>query len=239
MHGEGEVDIHRVLKQFLNQQPVFSCGLDTGPFLGIDGLSDCLAWCMEALRRNTTVSPGICGTVGSPAVEAHTVLCTLWHLWMGRRLPASPSSDFSTGLPDIDPSRVWEAKANPQFGISATELLSTVVYMIMAAVPKQDKHPNETVLDRALAGAHALDALSPEDLIHRFLDQVRATHWQPMALPAEEQESHPQTSGINAEAIGPFRSFAAKSLGIHDLPMLEQEAVVFPIVLADPGWSTS
>ena len=238
-HGGTEVDTQRVLRQFLNQQPAYLCGLETVSFASINCLPSCLKWCMEALHRNTTLPLDIPGTVESPAAGTYAVLCTLWHLWIRRHLSSSPPSEIATLPQHPEPQTAWEDNAHSQLGISATELLGTVVCMIMAALPKEGLASDEHVLDRALAGANALNALSPKDLVERFLNQVWATNRQLLALPAEEQESQLQTSGITAEAIEPFRRFVAGSLGIDNLPMLEQGAAVYPIVLADPGQSIS
>lgn len=236
-HRGREIDTPGLLQQFLKQQRALLCGQEIGSFPDISCLPSCLKWCTEALGENLTVPPGIRGTVKDPAAAPHAVLCTLLLLRTGLPLPSSPSPEAATR--QIEPEMAWEDIASTQLGISGTELLSTVVCMIMAALPKQDLVFDELLLNRALAGAKSLSALSPGDLVGRFLNQVWATNRQLMAATAEEQESLPRTSRVTAELLEPFRRFAAESLGVDGLPMLEQGIVVYPIVLADPAQDMS
>jgi hypothetical protein len=105
-----------------------------------------------------------------------------------------------------------------------------MVCMIMAAAPQ-----HTPVLARALAGANALstlDILGPEGLLHRFLHQACTGNRRLVAQPQEERGYPVQSIGVDARMIEPFRQFAAGSLGIYDLPVLEEEAVLCDFVLA-------
>ncbi|KAK4155403.1 hypothetical protein C8A00DRAFT_31735 [Chaetomidium leptoderma] len=210
---EGEIDIPAMMKQFLGQQPAFfPYGLDymeTDPLLAIDCLSSCLTWCTVTLESCDS-PPAVPGADGNPLTEVYIVLCTFWQTWM---------------------SAPWAVNVMPQLGISAIELLSTMVCMIMSAAT-QSVNPSSPVLGRALAGAHALWNMSPRDFIDRFLGQVWATNRRLMALPDDAQGSHLQDNAVHAEMIEPFRRFVAQSLGIDDLPVLERGSLVYPMVLA-------
>jgi hypothetical protein len=107
--------------------------------------------------------------------------------------------------------------------------------MMMAAVPQQmeTQDANIPIARRALAGAGALESLDRRELIRRFVDQVRAAN-QPLMGPSDGEHPRLQNSAIHVSELNPFREFVARSLGIEDLPPLEERAVVYPLVLAAP-----
>jgi hypothetical protein len=239
--NEEDIDVDRVLKQFIDQQLAFPSGLEqtqTDPLLEIDCLPSCLKWCISVLESNLVIPLDVRGIVGNQVTAVYTVLCTLWNVWLRFCLP---SSNAVTRNMDTVPSPEWadDATVESQLGISATELLATVVCMIMAEAPQQNADISDTILKRALAGARALalKCLSSQDLIHRFLKQVRITNSPRMAGPGEEHVSLYGFVHAPADAaamVRPFREFVAKSLQISDLPLREPGAVISTLALAEP-----
>lgn len=232
------IDATHVLQQLIDQQPAVqgrSDGMRTGsPPPDIDCLPSCLTRCMEVLESRPAIPAAIRGAGGDDRItEAYKVLCTLWH---------------SVLNPLAAPEPTWAPSAESQLGISATHLLGLVVCMIMAAAPQQQQqqgsmHDNnnnndDAVIDRALAGARALEDLTREELIRRFLNQALATNRRLLIGPGPH--GHPNTaSGADAaRMIVPFRLFVAQSLQVtNELPALAElaeDAVVYPLVLAEP-----
>ena len=246
--NEEDIDVDRVLKQFIDQQLAFPSGLEqtqTDPLLEIDCLPSCLKWCISVLESNLVIPLDVRGIVGNQVTAVYTVLCTLWDVWLRFCLPSSNAVTRNT---NTVPSPKWadDVAVKSELGISATELLTTVVCMIMAEVSQQNAEASQqnadisdTILKRALAGARALalKCLSSQDLIHRFLKQVRITNSPRMAGPGEEHVSlygFVHTPADAAAMVRPFREFVAKSLQISDLPVLEPGAVISPLALAEP-----
>ncbi|KAK4240900.1 hypothetical protein C8A03DRAFT_12792 [Achaetomium macrosporum] len=214
-----EVHVKAVLKQFIDQQPVFLEEPDINFCLPL-----CLSWCIDVLKGDPTIppiAPDVVGTSIHCNYELYTVLCALWKIWLDSPLPPSSCSP------------AWADDAESQLGITATQLLCTVVCMMMAAAPQQENIEDASIplSQKALAGASALDSLDRKELIRRFLAQVRATN-QPLMGPPHEEHLHLQNSAVEVSALNPFRVFIARSLRIEDLPALEEGAVVYPLVLA-------
>ncbi|KAK4125925.1 hypothetical protein N657DRAFT_569667 [Parathielavia appendiculata] len=234
-HQDGEIDTSEVLRQFLSQQPALQHGQDmkTDPLLHINPISSCLGWCKETLKNNPDICRDITGGDDNPIAEAYTLLCALWSLWLGCR-PSSPMScraeaigRYFTSVP------AWAYNSKQQLGIAPTELLSTVVCMIMVAVPQLNKDIRQSLRERALASAHALEALRSEDLILRFLDQVWATN-ERLAFRADGPQGS-RHDAVYVEMVETARRFVAESLGIYNLPVLEHGTAVYPLILADCG----
>lgn len=244
--GDQLLDARRILGQFLDQQPAFA-GVrgpaPTDPLLGIECLLECLRWCAEVLEMAPGLAREVRGAVSDRHyTEVYAVLCTLWRALLATSLcpPGSPlEADIDGGSDLVSPAN-WADDAKWQLGISAAELLATVVCMIMAAAPQEQQQQqqqqegmplsttSDPVLTRALVGARALELADSQDLIRRFLVQVLSANLPRMAGAAAPAGA--------AEAIQPFRAFVARSLGVDDrLPALEPDAVVYPLVPADPG----
>ncbi|KAK4034220.1 hypothetical protein C8A01DRAFT_18946 [Parachaetomium inaequale] len=236
---EDKIDVHDVLGQFIAQHLTAKRApeqMDTDPILDINCIRSCLTWCMTMLDRNPDIPLEVRGIDGDTAADTFTVLCTLWHVWRCHGLPSSSSCHAEATHSNITPSVAWADDAEPQLGLRATQLLSTMVCMIMAAAPQQTMHAaGMPVLERALAGANALSILSTlgsEGLLHRFLHQACTSNWRLVAQSDEERGFPVQQTAVDARMIEPFRQFVAGSLGIHDLPVLEEEAVLCDFVLA-------
>jgi hypothetical protein len=233
-----------VLEQFRNQQLAFSGDAqNTDPLLQIDCLMSCLKWCLAVLQRTPSIHQAIHVTDGNEVTEAYQVLLTLWCVLVRSCMLSLSAPDLSEleNSPDLDIS--WAEKVHQQLDISATELLSTVVGMMLAAAPT--KHETGTdaarpVLDRALDGARALEklsSLSSEAMILRFLNQVLAHSLQLMdpleddILHLADSKTSPEDAATVASLVTPFRNFAVKVLGIHGLPPLAPGAAVYPALL--------
>ncbi|KAK3307531.1 uncharacterized protein B0T15DRAFT_493005 [Chaetomium strumarium] len=222
-----EVDIPTVLQQFVDQQPAVCEGPDADFCLPV-----CLSWCIDMLKSDPKM-PAIASDTRATNVNrssaVYTVLCGLWKTWLDSRLPPSSSSP------------AWASDTESQLGIPATQLLCTVVCMMMAAVPQQkevEDANNIPLAQRALAGANALKSLDRRELICRFVDQVRASN-QPLTGPPKGGHLRLQKNSVvdvdvdvDVSALNPFREFVAQSLGIEDLPALGEGAGVYPLVLA-------
>jgi hypothetical protein len=230
---DDEVDIPDVLRQFINQQPAFHHppGMETDPLLHIDCLPSCLDWCIEKLCNNPIVPLDIHGADDNPLAEAYVLLCALWSVWLNAR----PSFQAKATAASLASFPAWADNTKQQLGIPPTELLSTIVCMIVAASPQHTTDGNASILERALAGAGALKKLDSECLIHRFLDQVwAANRWLAFRLDVVHD---PYRGTAMAEVVQAARRFVAESLGIYDLPVLEPGAVGYPLVLAGHGLS--
>lgn len=224
-----EFDIPGLIDQFICQQ-LAPRGQErrVGP-LSIECISWCLTWCIDMLRDPQTTPPGDLPPPHGKPAETYLVLCTLWRLWIAQ-----------------DPTHLaplpWADHCEPQLGIRPTELLSTVVCMIMAAIPQHVRYPNTPLLKKALAGARELDRLdrhnlhfgdpSSDTLLDRFLRQVWATNAPLLAQPGEGRQFHLRRGAVDARAFQPYVVFAGGVLGIPGLSVGE-EAVVYPIVLAE------
>ncbi|KAK4109611.1 hypothetical protein N656DRAFT_782851 [Canariomyces notabilis] len=233
-----------VLEQFRSQQPAFSGDAqNTDPLLQIDCLMSCLKWCLVVLQHSPSIPQVIRVTDGNEVTEAYQVLLTLWCILVRSCMPSLSDSNILEleNCPNLDIS--WAEKAHQQLDISATELLSTMVGMMLAAT--STKHETGTdaaaaALDRALDGARALEklsTLSSETLILRFLNQVLAHNLQLM-VPLEDDIHHSADSNASfeeavavARMITPFRDFATKVLGIQGLPPLAPGVSVCPALL--------
>ncbi|KAK4130565.1 hypothetical protein BT67DRAFT_436988 [Trichocladium antarcticum] len=236
--GEDCIDSAAILDQFLHQQPALPSGLGNAqldPRFQIDCLGEidcvprCLRWCMSTLANGPAIPAAIRRAVRNRRTAVYAVLCTLWDAWWRSTL-ASPLSSLA-----------WTVNAEPQLGISATELLATVVYMIMADAPRRETWPDGRVLLRALVAAEALNRLTPTRLLRRFLIQVRYTGEPQMTGRNARHGCVPLDGGGfvppdgAAEMVQPFRNFVANTLRIDGLPILGPDAAVTPLTLANPG----
>ncbi|AEO70774.1 uncharacterized protein THITE_2152081 [Thermothielavioides terrestris NRRL 8126] len=226
-HGDRFINAQSVLEQFVDQH------MTTDPRPDLDVLPSCLRWCRDVLRRSPATAPDVGGADENPVAEACSVLCTLWHSWLAFGPPHSP---LDVAAADRDPSLAptWSDKVEAQLGISVTEFLGAVVSMIMAEAPRPEiGDEKQPLLERARAGASELAGLSSEALLRRFLDRVRAMN-QPLTVPPDgEHGFYFQNGAVDTGVIAPFRDFAAKTLGIDDLPALEPGVVVCPLVATD------
>jgi hypothetical protein len=231
MQQHGEFNISNVLDQFICQhlaprRQERRQERRVGP-LYIDCISSCLAWCIDMLVAPQTIPPETPRLPHSiRAAETYLVLCTLWSLWISQPPGAAPEP------------LLWADGSEPQLGIRPTELLSTVVCMIMAAVPGGPGHPNMPVLAKALAGANALKELNPDKLLRCFLGQVWATNARLLAQPGEGRRFHLWRDAVDAGAFWPYVVFAASVLGIPWQTAAQAAgwgdgSVVYPIVLAE------
>ncbi|KAK4192423.1 hypothetical protein QBC35DRAFT_222779 [Podospora australis] len=201
------LDVGRVLGQFKDQQlsatRVAQNAVDPklrgDPLDEINCLAEVLAWCYNELQKDLYIDVP---TGGDDIGEVNQVLCTLWALWVR----SSPPQDR------------LEENIHKQLGISATELLSIVVSMIMAAGGQTD----ELTLDpkpRALTGARMLKGLNRQQLFDQFLRKVYSINLELMS-PGSDEYLLPDQEINAAKSVNPFRAFVAKELGIDDLPDL-------------------
>ncbi|GAB1316627.1 hypothetical protein MFIFM68171_06837 [Madurella fahalii] len=236
--GESEIDDAEILEQFMDQQPAFSGGslsMQSSTSRRIDCLVSCLNWCIEVLRYG-----GLDTHVAIPVNdsteldEAYQVLCRLWY-----NMLFGPPAGQRSGSGD---PLAWTNSAKTQLDISATELLTSVVCMIMSIVlDRETEASNHSLLERAWTAACDLRRLQPEELFLCFLNQVRATNLRLLALP-QDLESLPLpardpakfSDEATATMIGNLREFAAEVLqSSNDLPPFKQGVTVFPLVLAE------
>ncbi|KAK0701770.1 hypothetical protein B0T26DRAFT_757760 [Lasiosphaeria miniovina] len=228
--GHDFVDTATILDQFIGQQPAFAT---KNPLL-LSCLGDCRAWCISVLECGPAIPGKIRHARAGQVGATYQILCTLWYIWMSELFPRSLSHARGGSSRRAYPLANWADDVKPQLGISPSELLTTVVCMIMAAAPfPHDDHAAPDFIEQALAGARDLDAVSPEDLIRRFLDQVRETSDRRLTTQVvDERDKVGVAEIIQARKIAaPFRNFIASAFGDIELPALDKDAIVIPVAL--------
>ncbi|KAK3374464.1 hypothetical protein B0T24DRAFT_594553 [Lasiosphaeria ovina] len=230
--GHDFADTAAILGQFIGQQPAFAT---KNPLLSMSCIGDCRAWCISVLECGPTIPSKIRHARADQVGATCQILCTLWHIWMSELFPRSLSHTRGGNSRRAYPPANWANDVKPQLGISPSELLTTVVCMIMTAAPfPRDDHAAPDFIEQALAGARGLDAVSPEDLIRRFLYQVRETSDRRLTTQVVDERDKDEVTEI-AQArkiVAPFRNFIASAFGGIDLPALDKDAIVLPVVLA-------
>ncbi|KAK3294049.1 uncharacterized protein B0H64DRAFT_443137 [Chaetomium fimeti] len=235
---DDRIDAPSVLGQFIAQHLSARRGpeqMEAGSNHDINCLPLCLEWCRVILGSNPDILPEIRGTDGDIVTETFAVLCLLWRPLLGN----GPPSYRAVAHRNTTASLNWASTAEQQLGIRPTQLLCTVVCMIMAAaIQQQNVHARQSLPERALAGANALSALGLEALLHRFLNQTCADNWR-LKLQTDAERGFPiWRYSVDAQNMEPFRRFAAESLGIYDFPTLENGSCVLDeLALAGPEFS--
>ena len=237
--GVDKIDVDRLLCQMVSQQ--LASEDDPGsavidPSLRMGCLPSCLKWCLDVLAQNPVIPNALLGRAGSP-VDALTAIyqvsCTLWGIWLSYILPSSSSVRFP---PEISaqagrcPHASWADESETQLGISAAELLVTVVCMIMAeawtATTTMDPcAAGSDIILHAQQGASVLVSLAPGEILDRFLRQVRQNSDPRMLAPTKVAVE------VIPAIFRPFRDFVFTCLGLP-VSAPDPDAPVHPLVLA-------
>lgn len=177
---KGCVDVNGLLRQFLRQRDKRE----------ITCIRSCLQWCQDRLSRSPLrLGDAIFHNIPQnkdPAIKVYRadleVFANLWHTWY-----TSPSSPPST----------WDKTVQVELGISPTELLVTVVWMLSAT--SQGPVSAEGV-------SHLL-TLDDDGLRAEFLKRFLATNTLVRTTPAE--------GTFRTVGLGCMRAFAERTLGVR------------------------
>lgn len=207
------LDVDKITRQFLDQQPAFldqqPATRQSSPLSEIPCLPACLEWCIHMLEN------GRLEVLNTSCRREYNLSCMLWCAWIQIQIQG-------TGGPN------WSKVSMAQLDMSASELLVTVVCMIMATTP--DRHhaqsgPASDIIRDALGRARALAASSQRDILDRFLHQIRET--------SEQRMSTTQTTMDLSEFL-PIRTVIDSRLAFIHLPEVANGTVIYPLTLADP-----
>lgn len=207
---EPGLDIDKILGQFLGQQPAGPSLGRSNPLSEISCVYGCLRWCIGMLRHDHR--PEILNTTGR---SEYSIACMLWCVWMQNQGTVAAN---------------WSNDTMAQLDMSPSELLVTVVCMIMATEPDHGhtrSGPAPGIIRDALSRANTLAETSPRELLDRFLHQIRETSEQRMAT------SPPY---LDLSEFIPFRNIISSCgvpVFIH-LPRIPDGPVIHPLTLADP-----
>jgi hypothetical protein len=177
---KGCVDINGLLRQFLGQRDKRE----------ITCIRSCLQWCHDRLSRlSLRLGEAIFHNIPQnkdPVIETYKadleVFAYLWHTWY-----TSPPPSSST----------WDKTVEVELGISPTELLVTVVWMLAAT--SQGPVSAE--------GASHLLTLDDDGLLAGFLMRFLATNTLVRTTPAE--------GTFRTVGLGCMRVFAERTLGVR------------------------
>ncbi|KAK3936269.1 hypothetical protein QBC46DRAFT_412247 [Diplogelasinospora grovesii] len=225
------IDIDSILDDFELQQPVFTQGID------VSCVRACLIWCIDMLGRDPAI-PDMelrlpVSNQDDEVMSTYQILCTLWHIWLGPS--GSPFPHYHSSHPRNDQpalSSIWAGKVEEQLGISSSELLAIVVYMIMdtpAYSPRRETVAGLTVVKRALAQAETLNRKATETIFDTFLAKAYEISRHPSAdaddedgpydaampfhqLQQRRQEQRALQYSIKMGKLEPFRVFVARYL---------------------------
>ena len=213
---EPGLDIDEILSQFLGQQPA-ARSLQLDPLSEISCLRACLRWCIDVLTKHDC-PPGILKTAGRPE---YNIACMLWVVWIQSQGPTGAN---------------WSIETMAQLDMSPSELLVTVVCMIIATEPDR-RHtqspggPASQIIRDALGRARTLANVNSRELLDRFLHQIRET--------SEQRMSPSQAEFLDSAEFRPFRNFLSTRVPVFlQLPSIPDGSVIHPLTLADPDRAT-
>lgn len=183
----------------------------------IDCLRGCLNWCIETLNQKLEIPKSLGVRQRDPVTGVYQIIGTLWRAYV----TSAPTPSW--------PAPTWASSCEPSAGISAAELLVTLICAAMAPSLTKMSKP----LERAREGFHVLDGLDRPALLDCFLRQLRRT--------SDPRMLAPRLPPANA-LIGPGKPpiFAAfvdsvtDTLGVERLPQAEAASII-PVVLAHWG----
>lgn len=127
----------------------------------------CLQWCTSELGRITSI-PDLWdnsqldeySSEYREEAENITVYCCLWDRWQSRQTKYTSPQHV-----------LWMGQAEKLMGISASELLVMLCWMIMSASPPSGDRSESGLIRRARIGTVALSIRSDEELGSQFLDK--------------------------------------------------------------------
>ncbi|KAM7187052.1 hypothetical protein V8F33_011471 [Rhypophila sp. PSN 637] len=208
--GDPKLDDHKFLQNFLEQQPWASRR-------NISCLSSCLNWCIDVLEANLALGEGVQNTAWDPVYK---IVCLLWQTW-------------TQGIQQSQSSPQWSGQAMKQLGISASELLTLVVCMIMAtpnpagrARGKKSDSSDATIAD-AVRRANELRKSDDDTLLKHFLFEVRRSADQRMAARDET------VNLVRSTEFQPVRDFIATCVPEYIKLPVAHSGYIYPLTVAD------
>ncbi|KAJ9136441.1 hypothetical protein NKR23_g9843 [Pleurostoma richardsiae] len=216
--ADQKLDARSILTQFLSHQPISSVpssgktvqeGSHNRPQRQIPCVTACVSWCLSMLKTHRRASYPL-AEVPCPSEQLR-----LWrddyeiflHLWGHLQHDKSASTHPPT----------WAQAAEPELGISASEVLVTVSWLIMdnaqqstdvgrrGATARTD-HDGD-LISRALEGARRVDGWDGGALYQRFLAKF---DWMNSL-----EEAQPEDKAFKAAALERVREYVEDVLGVR------------------------
>ncbi|KAF4975272.1 hypothetical protein FZEAL_7917 [Fusarium zealandicum] len=184
-----------LLNEYVTNQP-FIEAIRNG---GLSPLLSCVQWCSEQLNRDLEIPLQDAAMRPTPATRCWwnniMIFCTLW--------------DAMLRLVRNDRAPDWYDKCESAFGISPSELLATLSWMIGAETTRSDHDANADadVLGHAVKGARALVDLKESELWVKFLDKFA---WMNELVDPDVDEKE-----FEALVLCQLRRHVSKALGIR------------------------
>ncbi|KAK0712143.1 hypothetical protein B0T21DRAFT_72016 [Apiosordaria backusii] len=208
---ERPINVEGLLKQFKESQPAVkeSMAQQMHPLLEWELLLKALDFCVSEASQISINHLEL----DNKSTRANRIFCTLWR---SLRQHASSWKDEETYA---------------QLAISATELLSIAIGMIVDEVP-EDLPMSLPLKDWVVKGPRVIEQLMDQKdqvLIDKFLDKAYAMN---VEIMLEDHDRKPLDAAAT-EQLNILRREAAQELGITDLPDLPVGAVVTQPLIAD------
>lgn len=179
----------------------------------IDCLRDCLNWCIETLTNQKLEIPKSLHARQKDSVTGvYQIIGTLWRAYVTNA-----------------PTPSWASSCETSGGMSAAELLVTLICAAMAPSLTKASKP----LDRAREGFHVLDGLDRPALLDCFLRQLRRTS-DPRMLAPRLSPANALTGPGKPPIFAAFLDFVTDTLGVERLPQ-DDAASIIPVVLEHGG----
>jgi hypothetical protein len=180
----------------------------------IDCLRDCLDWCIEILNQKPDIPTSLDARPVDLLTGVYQIVGTLWRAYV----TDTPTPSW--------PTPTWASSCEASSGMSAAELLVTLICVAMAPnLPKLSRP-----LDRAREGFDDLDSLDRRALLDRFLRQLRLTS-DPRMLSPRLRPAHLVTEPEKPPIFATFLDFVTETLGVGRLAPADA-APIIPVVIA-------
>jgi len=179
----------------------------------INCLRDCLNWCIETLDRKPEMPASLEVRQGDSLTGVYQVIGTLWRAYVTN----APTHSW--------PTPTWASSCEINSGMSATELLITLICTAMAPNLAKMSKP----LDRAREGFNDLDELDRYTLFDRFLHQLRRTS-DPRMLAPRLRPANAVTELEESPIFAAFLGFVTETLMVEGLAPADA-APIIPVVV--------
>jgi hypothetical protein len=205
------IDVNNFLRQFIRQQGHNAGNQRDSSCMDVACVRSCLQWCTRKLKEGRQL-PGIFHEMPpqhDSSIEVYRqdleVFAYLWHSWRASK----STGDESTSN--------WDKTVETELGISATELLSTITWMLTAAAPPAPVEAADTdeLLTRAAEGASIIATLDDAVLLGNFVERFLCMN-KVVQTPLTERE-------FRDLALVRLRSFAETVLDVR-IPSLDTGA---------------
>ncbi|KAK0743919.1 hypothetical protein B0T18DRAFT_416164 [Schizothecium vesticola] len=183
----------------------------------IDCLRDCLNWCIETLDQKPEIPTLLEDRQGDSLTGVYQIVGTLWRAYVTN----TPTPSW--------PTPTWASSCEISSGMSAAELLITLICTAMARNLAKMSKP----LDCAREGFNDLDELDRHALLHHFLHQLRRTS-DPRMLAPRLRPANAVTELGKPPIFAAFLNFVTETLGVEGLAPADATPVI-PVVVAHGG----